>query len=107
MKKITLKDMRRAITYVNNGNVVLGNLDDVADEDLLACDFLKDLKMGNIRKANVPIQFMRMYNLTLPLEVFHNAKDNTVGALLESINAYLVANGAEEEEEESDETADT
>ena len=90
--------MKRAISYVNNGNCVLGNLSDVADEDLLACDFLRDLKMGNIRKANVPIQLMRMYNLDLPLDIFHNAKDNTVGGLMESINDYL----ATVEDEETD-----
>ena len=101
MKKITVNDMRRAITYVNNGNVVLGDLSDVSDEDLLACGFLRDLKMGNIRKANVPIQLMRMYNLHLPLDVFHNAKDDTVGALMESINNHLATYGDKE-----DETAD-
>lgn len=89
MKKITVEDMRRAISYVNNGNCVIGDLRDVADEDLLNCDFLRDLKMGNIRKANIPIKLMRMYNLHLPLDVFHNTKDDTVGALMESINQCL------------------
>lgn len=95
--------MRRAISYVNNGNCVIGDLRDVSDEDLLACDFLRDLKMGNIRKANVPIQLSRMYNLHFPLEIFHNAKDNTVGGLMDSINAHLVASGAVEAEAEEDE----
>lgn len=103
MKKITVNDMRRAISYVNNGNCVIGDLRDVSDEDLCACDFLKDLKMGNIRKANVPIQLMRRYNIGLPLEIFHNAKDNTVGGLMDAINEYLVANGiVNEEDNEAD-----
>lgn len=81
--------MKQAVAYVNNGNVCIGNVNDIADEDFLACDFLKDLKMGNIRVANVPTQLMRMYNLDLPLEIFRNAKDNTVGALMDSINDCL------------------
>ncbi len=89
MRKITVKDMKQAVAYVNNGNVCIGNVNDIADEDFLACDFLKDLKMGNIRVANVPTQLMRMYNLDLPLEIFRNAKDNTVGALMDSINDCL------------------
>ncbi len=89
MKKITIKDMRQAIVYVNNGNYV-GNLNDLADDDLLACDFGRDLKMGNVRVANVAIELERRHNwLDIPQEAFRNVPDNTVGGLLDTINKYI------------------
>ena len=88
MKKKTVDDMRRAVSYVNNGNVCV-NLKDVSDEDFLACDFLRDLQMGNIREVNVVIELSRVHGLDLPLEIYANVRDNTVGALMDSINEFI------------------
>ncbi len=89
MKKITVKDMRQAIVYVDNGNYV-GNLNDLADDDLLACDFGRDLKMGNIRVANVVIELERRNQwLDFSWETFNKTRDNTVGALLDAINQHI------------------
>jgi hypothetical protein len=91
MEQITIKDMRQAIVYVSNGNCVrkIGDINNLSDEKLAKCDFLHDLRMGNIRVANVGIELQRRRNLYFPPEVIRNAKDGTVGAMLESINSYL------------------
>ncbi len=89
MKKITVKDMRQAIVYVNNGNYV-GNLNDITDDDLLACDFGRDLNMGNIRVANVVIELERRHGwLDIPQEMFKQMPDNTVGGMLDTINKCI------------------
>lgn len=89
MKKLTVKDMRQAIVYVNNGNYV-GNLNDLTDDDLLACDFGRDLKMGNIRVANVMIELERRNNgLRIPHEILKEASGNTVADMLETINKHI------------------
>lgn len=82
--KITIQDVRSAIAYVHQFDVEKLN-----DEQLLKSDFWKDLGMGNIRVTNVWIDLQRRYNILLPIDVFHNMKDNTVGAFLESVNQQL------------------
>ena len=84
MAKITVKDVREAIAYGHDCGVEKLN-----DEQLLKSDFLKDFGMGNIRLANVSIELQRRHNIFLPLEVFHEMKDNTVASFIESANKYL------------------
>ena len=89
MKKITIQDMKAAVNYVNNGNYV-GNVMDIADEDFAACDFGRDLKMGNIRVANVIIELERRNNgLRIPHEILKEAPGNTVADMLEAINKHI------------------
>lgn len=81
---ITLQDMRRAISYGRDCKV-----DNFSDEQLLNADFGRDLHMGNIRLANVAIELQRIYNISLPIEMFHQMKDNTVRSFIESANKCL------------------
>lgn len=88
-KKLTIQDMKVAVDYVNNGNYD-GNIMDIADEDFVACDFGRDLGMGNIRVADVAIELDRRNQwLDFPWGVFKETRDNTVGALLDAINAHF------------------
>lgn len=82
--KITIDDVRRAIAYGHDCGVM-----DLSDEELLAKDFFRDFGFGNIRLANVSIELQRRHNIFLPLEVFHEMKDNTVASFIESANKYL------------------
>lgn len=81
---ITINDMRRAIAYGRDCK-----LDNVSDEQLLNADFGRDLHMGNIRLANVAIELQRIYNISLPIEIFHQMKDNTVRSFIEAANNCL------------------
>ena len=89
MKQITIKDMRRAITYVGMSGTHKDITAEFNDEQLLAQDFTKDLNMGNIRVANVLIELERIHNLDIPMEMFRKMPDNTVGAFLNTVNGYL------------------
>ena len=89
MKQITIKDVRRAITYVGMSGTHKDILVDITDEQLPAKDFTKDLNMGNIRVANVLIELERIHNLDIPMDVFKTMPDNTVGSFLNSVNGYL------------------
>lgn len=89
MEKISVAQMRRAILHVSRGDVQVRNL---SDDQLLKCDWLNDLKMGNIRVCNVAIELQRSYNLSFPSEIFKVTRDNTVGALLDAINQYIDEN---------------
>jgi len=89
MKQITIKDVRRAITYVGMSGEHVDILRDVSDEQLLASDFTKDFKMGNIRVVNVLVELERIYNLCVPVEVFKTMTDNTVGTFMNAVNKYL------------------
>lgn len=91
MPEITLKDLKRAISYVKKSDCARSPIQDVSDADLLKFDFEKDLHLGNIRVVNVVIELQRIHNLDLPMDIFQNTADNTVGALLEAINAHLRA----------------
>lgn len=89
MEQITIKDVRRAITYVGMSGEHKDILVDVTDEQLLTKDFQKDLKMGNIRVVNVLVELERIHDLCIPLEVFHAVPDNTVGSFMNAINENL------------------
>lgn len=89
MENITIKDIRRAISYVNMGGKHVDILRDVTDEQLLAKDFAKDFGMGNIRFANVLIELERLHNLSIPMNIATMTADNTVGAFLTAANQYI------------------
>lgn len=86
MKEITIQDVREAIAYGHDCGV-----ENLSDEQLLRSDFLNDLQMGNVRVANVWIELQRRHSIFLPVEVFKNMKDNTVGAFIDSVNKILAA----------------
>ena len=86
MTKITINDVRRAVSYVGETDVL-----NWSDEKLLKADFLHDLNMGNIRVANVSIEIQRTYNISLPPELFRQMPDNTVRSFIEAANFYLSA----------------
>lgn len=87
---ITIKDMRLAIMYVNKGNdCAVNNLQDVPDEQLLDCDFTRDLNMGNIRLTNIIIFLQKHHSLHLPLEICRVVPDDRVESLLKTINQYI------------------
>lgn len=88
-KQITIKDMRRAISYVGMSGTHNDIVAEFNDKQLLAKDFTKDLNMGNIRVANVLIELERIHNMDIPMEVFKMMPDNTVGSFLNSVNGYL------------------
>ena len=87
MGKITIKEVRDAITYVQNVRHELM----LSDEQLLKADFLKDLGMGNVRVINVFIELQRRHKVFLPVELFKKMEDNTVGAFLNAINGAMPA----------------
>lgn len=91
MKQITLNDLRAAIAYVikSDSAHAHASVQNVPDAELLKYDFSTDLKMGNIRVYNVIVELQRTHNMSLPLDVFLNMKDNTVGSMLEAVNAHL------------------
>ena len=88
-KQITIKDVRRAITYVGMSGTHKDIIAEFNDKQLLAKDFTKDLNMGNIRVANVLIELERIHNLDIPMDVFKTMPDNTVVSFLNSVNGYL------------------
>ena len=92
-KQITIKDVRRAITYVGMSGTHKDILVDITDEQLPAKDFTKDLNMGNIRIANVLIELERIHKLNVPVEMFRKIPDNTVGSFMNAINGYLNGTG--------------
>lgn len=91
MEKLTLNDLREAIAYVTKSDSAHARVSvrNVPDEELVKYDFSKDLHMGNIRVYNVLVQLQQHHGLNLPLDVFLNMKDNTVGAMLAAVNAQL------------------
>ncbi|MBR1825759.1 MAG: hypothetical protein IJ770_04140 [Alphaproteobacteria bacterium] len=82
--EITISDVRRAISYGHDCGI-----EEMSDEELLACDFMKDFNFGNIRVANIAMDLQRMYNIFLPVEFFQDMKDNTVRSFIEAANKYL------------------
>ena len=89
MKKITIKEMRLAVSYVCKSGVSVDAFNEMSDADFLKLDLGKDLKMGNIRFHNVVVELERVHNITLPLELYQLIPDNTVGALMNTVNRYL------------------
>ena len=89
MKQITLQDLKSAVLYVQKSEVAPVSLQNVSDEAFAKFDFGKDLHMGNIRVVNVLVEVQRVYNLDLPMAIFKKMPDNTVGSMLNAINAEL------------------
>lgn len=89
MKKITIKEMRLAVSYVFRSGVSVDAFVDMSDADFLKLDLGKDLQMGNIRFHNIVVELERVHNITLPLELYQLIPDNTVGALMNTVNRYL------------------
>ena len=87
MKEITVKDVRDAITYVQNLRSDLP----LTDEQLMKADFLNDLGMGNIRVVNVFNEVQRRHGVFLPVVLFENMKNNTVGEFLRVVNEAMPA----------------
>jgi hypothetical protein len=87
MDKISITDLRRAIVYVCQNDGL--KLQTISDEQLLALDLIKDLKIGNVRLVNVAIDLQRTHNFEMPWEVLRAREDNTVGTLLSAINQHL------------------
>ena len=86
MKKLQLKDLRRAIAYVNQGNNGAKDAHVVSEEELLGYKIGEDLKMGNIRITNVLIELERIHGkLNLIGKVKVDQKD-TVKDFLDAIN---------------------
>lgn len=89
MEKISIKDMRSAVSYVYKTGVNVDHFYRMTDEDFLKLRLNKDLKMGNIRVLNVVIELERIHNLGLPVELYQQVQDDTVGALFNTIKGYL------------------
>lgn len=87
MKEITVKDVRDAITYVQNLRSDLP----LTDEQLMKADFLKDLGMGNIRVVNVFNEVQRRRGVFLPIAMFAKMKNNTVGEFIRAANEFMPA----------------
>lgn len=87
MEKITVKDVRDAIVYVQNSKSDLL----LTDDQLTQADFLKDLGMGNIRVVNVFIEIQRRRGVSLPIAMFAKMKNNTVGEFLKVVNEVMPA----------------
>lgn len=87
MKEITIKDVRDAIVYVQNLRSDLP----LTDEQLMKADFLDDLGMGNIRTINVYNEVQRRCGVSLPVVLFKNMKNNTVGEFLRAANEFMPA----------------
>ena len=88
-KTITIKDMRRAISYVGKGRENAENWDGVSDEVFLNLDFCGDLHMGNIRMVNVIIELQRVNNVCLPFDVFRVSPDNRIKSFMDTVNRYI------------------
>lgn len=88
MKKITIKDIREAINYVcqTDANHIIQNM---SDEELLVCDFVKDLNIGNIRLLNVAIELQQVHGIKIPFDRLRKRPDDTIGAFLTTINEYI------------------
>ena len=82
--KITIDSIRRAISYGHDCD-----LHRFSDQELLSAVFTRDLNMGNIRVANVFIELQRIHGIFLPVEMFREMEDNTVGSFLKVANKYL------------------
>lgn len=89
MEKITVNELKQAVSYVLQSGTKNVAWEKMTDDDFLKLDFSKDLHMGNIRIYNVVIELERSHNLCLPAEFFKLVSDDTVGALMEAINRYL------------------
>lgn len=89
MEKLTIKDLKRAIVYVNQGNEGAKDVQNISDEELLNCKFGKDLHMGNIRVANVIIELQRIHGIELPMGELKVGADDTVKSFLDAINESL------------------
>ncbi len=89
MERITVKEMRLAVSYVFRSGVSVDAFVDMSDADFLKLDLGKDLQMGNIRFHNIVVELERVHNITLPLELYQLIPDNTVGALMNTVNRYL------------------
>lgn len=89
MERITVNDMRRAVSYVFRSGVSVDAFVDMSDADFLKLDLGKDLQMGNIRFHNIVVELERVHNIGLPLELYKLVPDNTVGALMNTVNRYL------------------
>lgn len=87
MEKITVKEVRDAIVYVQNTKREFA----LPDEQLLKADFFKDLGMGNVRVINVFIELQRRHRVFLPVDLFKKMEDNTVGAFLNAVNGAMPA----------------
>jgi len=87
MKEITIKDVRDAIAYVQNLRSDLP----LTDEQLMKADFLNDLGMGNIRVVNVFNEVQRRLGVFLPVVLFENMKNNTVGEFIRAANEFMPA----------------
>jgi hypothetical protein len=90
-KTITIQDMRHAIIHVNIRNVSgITDFENVSDEQLLNCDFARDLNIGNILLANVITELQKKnHNVHLPLEICKIVPDKRVKSLLDTINQYI------------------
>lgn len=89
MEKLTVKDLRRAIMYVNQGNDGAKNVQDISDEEFLQCTFGKDLRMGNIRVAGVIIELDRIHGIELSTKDLRVGATDTVGYFLDAVNKHL------------------
>jgi len=89
MNQISIKDVRRAILHVDQGNSGIPNLQDVPDEELLDYSFLNDLHMGNIRVTNVVADLQKHNDFELPFEVLRKRPDDKVKTFMDAINLYL------------------
>lgn len=89
MEKLTIKDLKHAIVYVNQGNEGAKNVQNISDEEFLNCKFGKDLHMGNIRVANVIIELQRIHGIELLMGELKVGADDTVKSFLDAINESL------------------
>ena len=88
MNNISVADLRRAITYIQDGSQK-PNLQSLSDEEFLNCDFIKDLGITDALLPNIVLDLRRNYHLNLPLEIFKVISNNTVRSFLEAVNLCL------------------
>lgn len=87
--EITIKDLKRVIVYVNQGNERARDVQNVSEEELLNCKLGEDLHMGNIRVANMIIELQRIHGVEFSFEKLRVGKDDTVKSFLMAINENI------------------
>ena len=89
--EVTVRDFRRAVSYVYKNGVSVDYFAQLSDEDFLKLDLSKELQMGNIRVHNVIVELERIHNIWLPLELYQLVPNNTVGAFMSAVNQCLTS----------------
>ena len=88
MNNISVADLRRAVTYIQDSSRI-PHLQSLSDEEFLNCDFIKDLGIADAHLPDIVLDLRQHYHLNLPLEIFKVISNNTVRSFLEAVNLCL------------------